>query len=64
MAAAWVFLALLLTERMVELLIARRNERHLRALGAVETGAALTRVITLFHAAWFLGFAAEKAGKL
>ena len=59
MTPAWVFLALLAAERMVEVALARRNERIVRALGAVETGAALTAVITAFHAAWFLAFAAE-----
>lgn len=52
-------LALLVAERGIELRIARRNERWIRAAGGHEVDAAFTRWIVAFHALWFAAFLAE-----
>jgi len=54
-----LFFALLLAERGIELVIARRNERWLKSRGGREHGRRLTRLIVLFHIAWLAGFFAE-----
>ena len=57
MGWAQVILALCALQRLVELVIARRNEQRLRALGAVEHGAAHYKLIVVLHAAWFAALA-------
>ncbi len=54
-----LFLGLLLAERGIELVIARRNERWLKANGGREYGQGLTRIIVLFHIVWLIGFFVE-----
>ncbi len=46
--------ALVAAQRLAELAWSRRNERHLRALGAVEHGNGHYPVIVLLHAAWLV----------
>ena len=53
------FFALLAAERLIELLIARRNAQWMRSRGAVEYGIPLTRVIVGFHVTWFAGLVYE-----
>jgi methyltransferase len=55
---ALAFIAFLLLQRGAELVIARRNTRHLLARGAVEHGAAHYPLIVTMHAAWLLAIAA------
>ncbi len=54
-----LFFGVLLTERGIELIIARRNERWLKARGGREYGQGLTRIIVLFHILWLAGFFLE-----
>ncbi len=56
---AWGLWAVILAERLVETLRARRNLRWALAHGGVEHDRAFTRVLHVFHAAWFTGWAAE-----
>ena len=50
-----IILALVTVQRLVELVIARRNTATLMAMGGREVGAAHYPVIVLFHSAWLLG---------
>lgn len=56
--AAQIILLLCALQRLIELVIARRNEDRLRAAGAVEHGAAHYKLLVVLHAAWFLALAA------
>lgn len=47
-----LLIVLVAGERLVELGISRRNERRLRARGAVESGAGHYPAMVLLHAAW------------
>lgn len=49
-----VVLAVLVAERLLELVISRRNERRLLARGAVEAGAGHYPVMVLLHAAFLI----------
>ena len=53
------FIALIGLERLVELVISRRNAARAFANGAVEVGARHYRVMTLFHTAFLLCCVAE-----
>ena len=55
MSWAAVILALVTAQRLGELVLARRNTRHLLAQGAYEVGAAHYPLIVAMHAAWLLG---------
>jgi methyltransferase len=55
--AAQIILALCALQRLIELGLARRNERALRAAGAVEHGAAHYPLIVALHAAWLAALA-------
>jgi methyltransferase len=55
--AAQIILALCALQRLIELGLARRNERALRAAGAVEHGAAHYPLIVALHAAWLAAMA-------
>lgn len=59
--ALWVFLFIvtLVAERTLELVIARKHEAWIRSLGGKEYGFGFSRLIVLFHTAWFVSFAAE-----
>jgi methyltransferase len=47
--------AFLLAQRLIELCFAQFNTRRLRAMGAVESGAAHYPLIVMLHAAWIAG---------
>lgn len=55
MIVSIVILALVTTQRLLELVIAQRNTRRLLAQGAVETGAEHYPLIVGLHAAWLIG---------
>ena len=53
----WTVLAWVVLARLAELALARRNERRLRARGAVEFGAGHYPLFFLLHGAWLLAVA-------
>lgn len=55
MSWAAIILALVTTQRLGELVLARRNTSRLLAQGAHEVGAAHYPLIVAMHAAWLLG---------
>lgn len=57
MTALWWLLAFVVLQRLAELAYARRNERRLRAEGAVEHGGGHYPLIVLLHAAWLVAIA-------
>jgi methyltransferase len=59
MNSAWIFLSVLAAERVVELVISRRNEVRMKMLGAREYGQTFTRVLITFHVLWFCSFVVE-----
>jgi methyltransferase len=54
MANGWLLLAYVTLQRLVELVIARRNTSKLLAAGAYEAGAAHYPVMIALHASWLL----------
>ena len=54
----WTVLALVALARLGELALARRNERRLRARGAIEHGAGHYPLFVLLHAGWLIAVAA------
>lgn len=54
-----LFLSLLIIQRLSELLLARRNERAVREMGAREYDSKGYRTIVLMHAAFFVSLTAE-----
>ncbi len=50
-----IFLCVVVLQRLLELVLARRNTKRLLARGAVEHGAAHYPLIVLLHAAWLVG---------
>jgi len=59
---AEVLLALIILQRVAELVLAARNTRRLRALGAEEHGAAHYPFIVMLHVAWLVAIAMAGAG--
>lgn len=59
MTAFFIFLSVLLVQRFVELAIAKRHEKSLRMLGAVEVDEAGYRMIVLMHAAFLASIVIE-----
>ena len=57
MTALWWLLGFVVLQRLAELAYARRNERRLRAVGAVEHGSGHYPLIVLLHAAWLAAIA-------
>lgn len=55
----FLFLGLLALQRGGELLLAKRNERFMKAEGAYEVGAGHYRWIVLMHIGWFVSMIAE-----
>lgn len=49
-----VIVLLVALQRLAELVYARRNERRLRAFGAIEVGAGHYPLLVLLHAGWLL----------
>lgn len=56
---AW--LGLIIAQRIVELVIAKRNEKRALARGAVESGKSHYLLIVSLHVAWFVGLIVEGA---
>lgn len=56
---AWGLWWVVLAERLGESILAYSNLRWARARGGVERDRAFTRALHLFHAAWFVAWAAE-----
>jgi len=54
-----LFIALLIIQRISELILARRNERAVREMGASEYDSEGYRTIVLMHAAFFVSLGAE-----
>ena len=54
---AWLLLAAVAAQRLVELPLAARNTRRLLARGAVEVGAGHYPLFVLLHAGWLLAIA-------
>jgi methyltransferase len=54
----WIY-GFLLLERVFETVIGRRNARWIRAKGGVEHDETFTRILILFHVAWFASFLLE-----
>ncbi|MGH7799274.1 MAG: isoprenylcysteine carboxyl methyltransferase family protein [Thermodesulfobacteriota bacterium] len=60
MIAFWLFLLFVILQRLIELLIARRNEKILKAQGAIEFDKNGYRVIAAMHVAFFISLICEK----
>ena len=54
---AWIVLALVAAQRLVEMLYSRRNEARLRARGAVEAGRGHYPLFFLVHGGWLAALA-------
>ncbi|MEW6143738.1 MAG: isoprenylcysteine carboxylmethyltransferase family protein [Thermodesulfobacteriota bacterium] len=54
-----LFISILIIQRVSELLLARRNERVVREMGALEYDRRGYKAIVLMHAAFFVSLAAE-----
>ncbi|WP_081260291.1 MULTISPECIES: isoprenylcysteine carboxylmethyltransferase family protein [Parageobacillus] len=59
----YLFFLFIVIERVVELTIARRNERTLKAMGAKEFGVRHYRWIVIMHILFLLSFASESLAK-
>lgn len=57
MTALWWLLGFVVLQRLAELVYARRNERRLRAEGAVEHGSGHYPLIVLLHVMWLAAIA-------
>ncbi|HEY5427001.1 MAG TPA: isoprenylcysteine carboxylmethyltransferase family protein [Candidatus Tumulicola sp.] len=57
MSVLWIVLGLVVVQRVVELLYARRNAVRLLARGGVEAGASHYPLFVLLHAAWLIAMA-------
>src|SRR3989304_4431718 len=60
MIAFWLFLLFVILQRLTELLIAKRNEKILKAQGAIEYDKNGYRVIAAMHVAFFISLICEK----
>lgn len=59
MSFFWIFIAILIIQRLSELFLARRNEKYVRSHGAREYDAKGYKVIVLMHIAFFISLIAE-----
>lgn len=59
MSVFWLFIIILILQRLSELLLAKRNERYVRAHGAVEYDGKGYLVIVLMHIAFFISLVTE-----
>ena len=55
----WIFLTFLILQRLSELVLARRNEKFVRANGAREYDTSGYKIIVLMHIAFLVSFVAE-----
>jgi methyltransferase len=60
MIAFWLFLFIIISQRLIELRFAKRNEKILKAQGATEFDKKGYRVIVVMHIAFFISLACEK----
>ncbi len=60
MIAFSIFLLFVISQRLIELLIAKRNEKILKAQGAIEYDKSGYRVIAAMHVAFFISLICEK----
>jgi methyltransferase len=60
MNAFWIFLLFVILQRIVELSIAKRNERIVRAKGGIEFDKKGYKVIVAMHVAFFISLVLEK----
>lgn len=59
MSTFWIFLAVLIVQRIFELLLAKRNERVVRAKGAIEYDKKGYKAIVLMHIFFFISLISE-----
>lgn len=59
-AVVWLFVAIAVILRIASLAISVRNERQLRAHGAIELGAMNSRVLAGAHVAFYIGAVIER----
>ncbi len=59
MTLFFLFVTLLVIQRILELVLARRNESTVRKMGAIESDAGGYKFIVLMHAAFFLSLVSE-----
>ncbi len=57
MTAAWIVLALVAAQRLIELILSRHNESWLRAWGGVEIGAGHYPLFFVVHGGWLAALA-------
>lgn len=55
----WIFLAILVSQRLLELLLARRNEQIIRSKGALEFDRGGYKFIVAMHVAFFISLVIE-----
>ncbi|MFJ5965134.1 isoprenylcysteine carboxyl methyltransferase family protein [Bacillus sp. NPDC093026] len=55
----WLIIGLLICQRLIEVLVAKRNEKKVKAIGAIEFGARHYPYMVAMHAAFFLSLIAE-----
>jgi methyltransferase len=60
MNAFWIFLLFVILQRIVELVIAKRNERIVRAKGGIEFDKKGYKVMVAMHVAFFISLVLEK----
>jgi len=60
MSFFWILLTIVVLQRLVELILAKRNENKLKAKGALEFDRNGYRVIVAMHFAFFLSLVTEK----
>ena len=60
MSLFWILLTIVVLQRLVELILAKRNENKLKAKGALEFDRNGYRVIVAMHFAFFLSLVTEK----
>lgn len=54
-----IFITFLITQRIIELMIARRNERKMKQMGAIEAGEEHYYLFIVLHVAFFLSLIIE-----
>ena len=59
MSLFWILIVILILQRLSELMLARRNEKYVRAHGAIEYDSKGYAVIVLMHIAFFISLVTE-----
>lgn len=55
----WIVIGIFICQRLIEMLVAKRNEKKVKALGAIEFGASHYPYMVAMHAAFFLSLIGE-----